>query len=141
MTSVGRRFVLTALAFPQWLFGPRAAGLDLGPGVIAAGWCALMICKPEVFDRGSFIGMAWLPDLAWTLIMAVMALGHAAGLLLPFLRSVRCAASLLSAWMWLVISVSLWRVEFSTGVWVYGVIGFGALFGAIYLAGLPHERR
>ena len=141
MSLVIRRLVLTALAFPDWLFGRRAAGLDLGVGLIAAGWFGLMVCKPEVFDRGSFIGMAWLPDVVWMLIMAIMALGHAAGLAFPFLRSLRCAASLLSAWMWLVISVSLYRVEFSTGVWVYGVIGCGSLFGAIYLAGLPRERR
>lgn len=136
-----RRFVLAALTIPDWLYGRRAAGLDLGPGALAAGWATLMICRPEMFDRGSFVGMGWVPDPIWIFLMVVMTILHLAGLVRPNWRPLRTSAALLSAWAWIFVAVSFARVEIGTGVIAYGIFGIGALGASFYLAGQPRERR
>ena len=130
-----RRLVTWLLGFPEWLYGRRAAGLDLGPGLIATGWAALMIGKPGMFDRGAFVGMNWLPDAAWIGLMILIAGLHGVGLARPGWIALRVAASLLSAWAWIFVAASLWRVELTTGCVSYSLFGLGSLVAAIHLAG------
>ena len=138
-----RRAVATLLTplvrFVEWLFGPRAPGIDLALLLFAAGWGGLMIGRPAVFDRGAFAGMRWLPDATWIAFFVSVAGMHAAGLARWDWRNLRCAACLLSAWVWISVSVSIWKVELVPGVIVYGVVGLGALCGAIYLSGQPRK--
>lgn len=136
-----RRLALGFFSLAAWLFGPRAAWLDLKLAVLAGGFFALMIAKPALFDRGGLAGVSWLPDPAWITLMAVLTVLHGLGLARPWQHKVRIAASLGSAWVWTLVALSIWRVELSTGVLNYGLVGLGALFGAIYVAGLPRESR
>lgn len=136
-----RTIVATALRFPDWLFGRRCAGMDLGPGLIAAGWTVLMIVNPDLFDQGSFVGMSWLADEYWIALFAIITGLHALGMVLIRAVWVRVSAALMSAWAWIFVAVSLHRVAFTPGVIAYGVIGSSCVLGAIYLAGLPRERR
>lgn len=135
-----RRVALRLLAFPDWLYSPRAAGFDLGLGLLAFGWGSLMLLKPTMFDAGTYVGMTWLPDAVWITLMFVISGLHLGGLLCPLWKAVRVTASLLSSWTWFFVSLSLARVEINTGVIAYGLNGWGALFAAIYLAGLPSGR-
>lgn len=132
-----RRFVNWLLGFPDWLYGRRSAGFDLGPALMAGGWAWLMISRPALFDRGSFLGMSWLPDEVWIGQMLLLAGLHAIGLLRPACLKLRIAAALGSAWTWIFVSFSFARVEVSTGVLAYMIFGCGALCAAIYLAGQP----
>ena len=127
-------------AFASWLFGARAAWIDMKLSALSAGWCALMVARPELFDRGVLSGLDWLPDPVWIWLMAALATFHAVGLIRPRRVRLRIATALVSAWTWLFVALSLARVEFTTGILNYALIGFGALFGAIYIAGLPRER-
>ena len=135
-----RRPVDALVGFADRLFGPLALWVDLKLTLLSAGWFVLMICKPAMFDRGVLAGLSWLPDEVWILLMGALAVGHGVGLVRPWWRNLRTGASLTSAWVWLFVATSLGRVEISTGVLNYAVVGAGALFSAIYLSGLARER-
>lgn len=132
--------VTPLVRFVEWLFGPAAPGLDVGLCLFAAGWGGMMLGKPEMFDRGQFVGMQWLHDEIWIGFFLLLTLTHAAGSIRPHWRSLRVGAHLLSAWIWISVSVSLFRVEMTTGVLAYCIVGFGALCGGIYIAGLPPRK-
>ncbi|MFC5553637.1 hypothetical protein [Methylobacterium iners] len=123
----------------EWLFGPRIPGLDFGMCLFALGWGYLMVTKPQLFDKGSWAGMQWLPDPVWIAFFTALTLMHALGWLLPRRRALRVAALLLSAWVWITIAGSFLRVDLTPGVFVYSIIGFGALCGAIYVSGLSRN--
>lgn len=123
----------------EWLFGPQLPCLDVGLFLFAFGWCSLMLCKPALFDSGQFVGMQWLHDVAWIGFFAALTIMHGAGFVQPRWRSMRVAASLLSAWIWMSISGSFLRVEMTTGVLAYAIVGLAALCGSIYIAGLPRN--
>ena len=125
----------------DWIYGPRGFGIDLGLGLFAGGWAAFMAGKSELFDRGVYIGMGWLPDSVWLSVLIGLTAMHFAGLVRPRWAKLRIAASLCSSWTWISVSLSLWRVELVPGVWVYGLFGAGALCGAIYVASLTGEMR
>ncbi|MGX5776500.1 hypothetical protein [Methylorubrum zatmanii] len=134
----------TALAarpvrFAEWLFGPLAPGVDLGLMLIAAGWAMLEVLKPQLFDRGAFVGMSWVADPIWFAIHVMLVTLHGMGLLRPHWRMLRFSAAFLSSWHWLVVALSLLRVEMNTGVLAYGLLGLFALFSGIYLAGVPRK--
>lgn len=131
--------VTPLVRFVEWLFGPRAPGLDLGLCLLAAGWGSLMVLKPKLFDTGQFVGMQWLPDAAWIGFFALITVLHGVGCVRPYWRSWRVAGSLLSAWAWMSVSGSLLRVEMTTGVLAYAIAGLGALCGGIFIAGLPRN--
>ncbi len=131
--------VTPLVRFVEWLFSPAASGLDVGLCLFAAGWGGLMIAKPALFDTGQFVGMQWLRDEAWIGFFLLLTLTHAAGCLRPHWRTMRVGACLFSAWIWISVSVSLYRVEMTTGVLAYCIVGFGALAGGIYIAGLPRK--
>lgn len=138
-----RRAATTAITpivrFAEWVFGPRAAGIDLLLCLLSAGWAVLMVCRPQIFDQGTFVGMNWLADDIWLGFFVSLALLHLAGLLLLAWPTLRCAGALLSAWIWLSVAVSFATIEITTGVLVYGLIGSAALLGAIYLQGQPRK--
>lgn len=129
--------VTPLVRFVEWLFSPRAPGLDVGLCLFAGGWGYLMITRPALFDVGQFVGMQWLADQIWITFFCLLAVMHAVGCARPSWRSLRVAANLLSAWIWISVAGSFLRVELTTGVVAYAVVGFGALCGAIYIAGLP----
>lgn len=131
--------VTPLVRFVEWLFGPRAPGIDLGLCLYAAGWLLLMIGKPELFDTGTFLGMAWLSDAVWIGLFAVVTGLHLVGLLALEWRGLRCMACLLSAWVWISVSVSFATVEVTTGVLTYAITGAGALAGALFLSGQPRK--
>lgn len=131
--------VTPLVRFVEWLFGPAAPGIDVGLCLFAAGWGGMMIAKPEMFDRGQFVGMQWLRDEIWIGFFLLLTVAHAAGGLRPYWRTLRVGAGLLSAWIWISVSGSLYRVEMSTGVLAYAIVGFGALCGSIFIAGLPRK--
>lgn len=135
-----RRPVTGILFAAEWLYGPRAAGFDVALGALAAGWYGLMIGRPEMFDRGSLLGLTWLPDAVWICLLGCLAGMHMVGLVRPSWRAWRVSAVLASSWTWLFVSLSLSRIELTTGVIAYGVIGLGAVFGGIYLASLPRAQ-
>lgn len=123
----------------EWVFGPRAPGIDLVLGLLSAGWAGLMLFRPQLFDVGAFVGMQWLADGIWMAFFVQLAAMHTAGLLLASWRTLRCASCLLSAWIWLSVAVSLLTIEITTGVVVYSLVGGMALLGAIYLQGQPRK--
>lgn len=125
------------LAFVERLFGARAGWIDFKLSVLAGGWAALMIARPDIFDRGNFAGLNWLPDPVWIGLLVTLAVVHAIGFLRPGIRILRPLASAVSAWAWIFVAISLWRVEMGPGVINYAIVGVGALLGMIYLAGLP----
>ena len=131
--------VTPLVRFVEWLFGPLAPGLDIGLCICAGGWAYLMLTKPALFDKGSWAGMQWLPDSAWIGLFCILTLMHGLGFLRPRWRGLRTAALLLSAWIWMSLAASFLRVELTPGVFVYAVMGFGALCGGIYLQGLPRD--
>jgi hypothetical protein len=133
------RAVTPLVRFVEWMFGSSAPGLDLGLFLFAFGWGSLMLLKPRLFDTGQFVGMQWLPDATWIGFFAMLSVMHGAGFLCPRWRALRVAAGLLSAWIWMSVSGSLLRVEMTTGVLAYAIVGFGALCGSIYVAGLPRH--
>lgn len=125
--------------FVEWAFGPKAAGIDLGLSLFAAGWASLMLAKPQLFDRGSYQAMSWMADEVWIGFFIFLTTLHVTGLVRPLWRELRCAAALLSAWIWISVSASFATIEIATGVLTYTVIGLFALCGAIYLSGQPRK--
>lgn len=138
---MGRWTALAArpVRFAEWAFGPRRPDLDLVLMTISLGWAILEVTRPELFDTGAFVGMAWVSDPAWFTLHVVLAALHALGLLRLHWRTLRIGAAFLSSWHWLLVAVSLLRVEWTTGVFAYGAIGVWALIGGVYLAGLPRK--
>lgn len=128
--------VSAVVGFVDRLYGRRASAVDLSLGLIAFGWLVLEIVRPELFDQRSYTGMAWMPDEAWMALFGVLTILHARGLLRPFAKTVRTIACAGSSWVWLFVSLSLARIEVTTGVWIYAVVGVGALGAAIYVANL-----
>ncbi|KQO53087.1 hypothetical protein [Methylobacterium sp. Leaf85] len=139
MKRVAEATVTPLVRFVEWLFGPHAPGIDLLLGLFAAAWGGLMLTRPHVFDRGAFVGLSWMPDAYWLGFFAVLTALHALGFFRLWLRSVRVAACLLSAWIWITVPVSLYRIELTTGVLIYPIIGCAALCGALYLSGQPRK--
>lgn len=133
------RIVTPIVRFAEWVFGPRAPGVDLLLGLLAGGWAGLMLFRPQLFDVGAFVGMQWLADDIWLSFFASLATMHLCGLLFASWRTLRCAGCLLSAWIWLSVAVSLATIEITTGVVAYTLVGLGALLGAIYLQGQPKK--
>ena len=129
------RLVSPLLSCAEWLFGRRAAGIDLALGCLAVGWCCLMVAKPAMFDRPGYAGFAWLPDAGWIALSAALAGAHGLGLQFPAFRGLRAVACLGSSWLWIFVALSLGRVEIVPGVINCGIVGIGALFGAIHVAG------
>ncbi len=138
-----KRAATTALTplvrFVETMYGPRALGIDLGLCLIAAGWASLMVAHPEKFDRGTYVGMTWLPDAAWIAVFVLLTIMHGVGAACADWRVLRVAACLLSAWIWLSVTCSIFRVEMTTGVIAYGLFAACALTGAVYLSGQPHK--
>jgi hypothetical protein len=126
--------ILPLLRFVEWLFGPRFGAVDLGLMLIAAGWSGLLIGHPTLFDQASFRGLAWLADEVWTGLMLTLVGAHAVGIWRPRWAAVRIAAILLSSWAWIFVAISFARVQISTGVVTYALIGLGALCAAIHVA-------
>lgn len=135
-----KRVLLPLPRFVGWLFGRRGQGIDLALAPPAIGWAALMLLKPELFDVGSFQGMAWLPDTAWIAVMAALGCGHVAGLALPGHVRPRVWLCFVAAWVWLSIAISLGRQGPGTGVILYAELGLMALFGGLHLSSLPRDR-
>lgn len=131
--------VTPLVRFVEWLFGPRMPGIDVGLCLFALGWGSLMLFKPRLFDTGQFVGMQWLHDTVWIGFFGALTVMHAAGFARTHWRALRVAAGLLSAWIWMSVSGSLLRVEMTTGVLAYAIVGAMALFGSIYIAGLPRH--
>lgn len=129
--------VTPIVRFVEWLFGPRAPGIDLALALFASGWAWLMLVKPELFDRSPFVGMNWLPDASWICLFWGMAGLHGLGFIRPTAITIRQGACLLSAWIWITVSASIATIEITTGVVTYGIIGAGALAGALYISGQP----
>ena len=123
----------------EWLYGPKAAGIDLFMALVSAGWAGLMLARPDAFDRGSYVGMTWMADALWIGFFVLLAVLHVVGLVRPSMRNLRCGASLLSAWIWISVSASLATIELLPAVFTYAAIGMGALGGAIYLSGQPRK--
>lgn len=123
----------------EWLFGPKAPGIDLQLMLFAAGWAGLMVAHPTLFDRGTYVGMNWLPDDYWILFFLILTTMHAVGLVRTGWRALRYTACLLSAWIWISVSASFATIEITTGVLFYAVVGAEALAGAIYLSGQPRK--
>lgn len=140
MTGFAGRVARPVVMFSEWFFGRGLPGIDLFLGLLSAGWFALMLSKPEMFDRGNFIGMAIMPDPAWIFVFGSLVCLHAAGTVRPGWRNLRMGAALLSAWVWLFLAFALAGVEFSTGTWAYALVGILAAIAAIYLSGLPRAR-
>ena len=139
MTRPAATVVAPLVRFAEFVFGPLAPGIDLVLALFAAGWATLMVERPELFDRGSFVGMTWLPDPAWITFLTLLALLHGIGFFRLHARNLRVASALMSAWIWICVSVSFLRVDVSTGVISYAIIGLSALLGGVYLAGLPRK--
>lgn len=133
--------VTPILRLANWTFSYGAPGVDLVLCLLAAGWAALMIGRPDLFDQGSFVGLSWLPDPAWIAITLLLALAHAFGLRCPDWLNWRMATLLSSGWMWLCVAASFLRVDIGTGVLAYSLFGSLALLGAIYVGGLPRRSR
>lgn len=139
MTGRWTSLAARPVRFAEWMFGPQAAVIDLALMVMAAGWAMLEVLKPQLFDTGAFVGLAWIAEPVWFALHVVLTILHGAGLLRPFWRNLRIAAAFLSAWHWLFVAFSLLRIEMTTGVLAYGALGSFALFGGIYLAGVPRK--
>lgn len=131
--------VTPLVRFVEWLFGPQAPGVDLVLCLFAASWGGLMLARPAIFDKGAFVGMQWLPDAVWIVFFSALTVMHALGFFLWAARWVRVAACLLSAWIWISVAVSFSKVEVTTGVLTYAIIGGAALCGALYLSGQPRK--
>lgn len=125
----------------EWLFGPLAPAIDLMLLLFASGWAILEVMKPAYFDTGAFVGLSWVADPYWFAIHVALTVLHGIGLVRLHWRALRVFGAFFSAWNWLFISVSLSRVEITTGVLAYAILGFFALMGGIYLAGLPRKAR
>lgn len=136
MTRAAARLV----HFAEWSFGPQAPAIDLGLMLFAAGWAVLEVTRPQIFDTGAFVGLAWVSDPVWFGLHALLTVMHGAGLVRLHWRSLRAASAFLSAWHWLFVAASLFRIEMTTGVLAYGLLGLFALTGGIYLVGLPARR-
>lgn len=135
-----RKAIGRLVGLVDWLYGRPAAGIDCGLGAIAAGWGTLMLARPAIFDAGAYAGMTWLPDPVWSGLMIAVALLHLAGVLRPAWINLRTGTALVSAWIWLFIAMSLLRIALSPGVITYSILGVGALFGAIHIAGSRQRR-
>ncbi|WP_264047519.1 hypothetical protein [Methylobacterium flocculans] len=131
--------VTPLVRFVEWLFGPLAPGIDLILCLFAASWGSLMIARPQIFDRGAFVGMGWLPDVTWIAFFAILTVLHGLGVFCCYLRWIRVTACLLSAWIWISVAVSFAKIEVTTGVLTYAIIGGAALCGALYLSGQPRK--
>lgn len=127
------------IRFAEWLFGPLAPGLDLGLMLLPAGWAILEVTRPQLFDSGAFVGLSWVSDPVWFSLHCLLTALHGIGLVRPYWRVLRIGAAFLSAWHWLFVALSLVRVEMTTGVIAYAIIGAWALVGGVYLAGLPRK--
>lgn len=125
--------------FAEWLFGPLAIIIDIVLLLFAAGWAILEVMRPGLFDTGAFVGLSWVADPYWFCLHALLTVLHGTGVVRPHWRALRVSASFLSAWNWLFVSLSMVRVELTTGVLAYAILGFFALFGGIFLAGLPRK--
>lgn len=135
---------LTAIAlrpvrFAEWLFSPLAPTIDLILMLFAAGWAILEATRPHVFDIGAFVGLRWVSDPIWLTLHVGLTLLHGVGLIWPYWRVLRISAAFLSAWHWLFVAISLLRIDFTPSVVAYSIVGFWALFGGVYLAGLPRK--
>jgi hypothetical protein len=126
--------ILPLLRFVEWLFGPRFGAVDLGLMLLAAGWSGLLLGKPSLFDQASFAGLHWIADEVWTSLMCGLVGAHGVGIWRPRWAAVRIGAILLSSWVWIVVAVSFARIQISTGVVTYSLIGLGALCAAIHVA-------
>lgn len=136
----GWMFLVTGpVRFAEWLFGPLAAIIDMVLLLFAAGWAIMEVMKPAYFDTGAFIGLSWVSDPIWFSLHVVLTVLHGLGLVRLHWRTLRAGAAFLSAWNWLFISLSLVRIEMTTGVLAYAILGGMALFGGIFLAGLPRK--
>lgn len=120
----------------QWLFEPRAPGVDLTLALFALAWGGLMVLRPEIFDRDSYSGLTVLPDIAWIVGFSSLVGVHLLGMWRLHWRSMRITGCLVSSWAWYFVAFSLGRVDITTGVLTYGIVGSAALAGAIYIAGL-----
>lgn len=125
--------------FADWLFSPAAPSIDLVLMLFAAGWAMLEVMRPQLFDVGAFVGLSWLADHYWFALHVSLTMLHGLGLIRPCWRFLRVAAAFLSSWNWLFVSVSLLRIEITTGVLAYAILGGWALFSGVYLAGLPRK--
>ncbi|WP_437871312.1 hypothetical protein ACSD7O_22300 [Methylorubrum extorquens] len=139
MKRIATALITPLVRFVEWLFGPTAAGVDLALSLFAGGWAGLMIARPQIFDHGTFKGMYWMADEVWIAFFTILATLHVIGLFRPLWREMRCAAALVSAWIWISVSASFATIEITTGVLTYTIIGAGALCGAIYLSGQPRK--
>ena len=136
MTRAAARLV----RFAEWTFGPQAPSIDLALMLFAAGWAILEVMRPQIFDTGAFVGLAWVSDPIWFGLHVLLTVLHGSGLVRPHWRSLRAGSAFLSAWHWLFVAVSLFRIEMTTGVLAYLLLGMFALTGGIYLVGLPGRR-
>jgi len=125
----------------EWMFGPLAPAIDLVLLFFAAGWAILEVLKPAYFDTGAFVGLNWLSDPYWFALHVTLTVLHGIGLTRPHWRVIRVGGAFLAAWNWLFVSLSLARIEITTGVLAYAIVGVFALLGGIYLAGLPRKAR
>lgn len=130
--------------FTERLFGAGVPGFNFAMFLFAAVWAVLMPLRPETFDTGRFAGMHWLPDAAWIVFFAVLALLHALAFFRPDRPNITITADLLTAWIWLSVAASFLRIEVKTGTLtpgtcIYIIMGFSALFHGIYCVGRPRN--
>lgn len=127
------------LRFLRWFFGARAAGLDVVLAFPAAGWAALLIADPAMFERGNWANIAFLSPRAWLAIMLVLAVAHALCIAVP-LRWLRVSAAASSAWVWLFITYAIGRNGITPGTFVHMELGLIALLGGLHVYGLRETR-
>lgn len=133
--------VAPVLRLATWFFRHDAPWIDVVMGALAAAWSSLMICRPDIFDQGSFVGMSWLPDLVWIGFTLLLAAAHLVGLFRLGWRTWRMLTALGSSWMWLCVATSFLRVDIGTGVCTYAIFGGIALLGGIYVGVQPRRVR
>lgn len=139
VTGPWSRLAAHPVRFAEWLFGPLAPAIDLGLMLVAAGWAVLEVTRPQIFDAGALRGLAWISDPVWIAIHAGLTVLHGIGLVRPYARTLRIAAAFASSWHWLFVALSLVRIEMTTGVVAYSLLGAYALVGGVYLAGVPRK--
>lgn len=139
MTGRLTAVALRPVRFAEWLFSPLAPSIDLVLMLYAAGWAILEVTRPHVFDIGALVGLRWVSDPTWIVLHLVLTVLHGIGLVRPYWRVLRIGAAFLSAWHWLFVAISLVRIDITPSVVAYSILGFWALFGGVYLAGLPRK--
>ncbi|MEN5083698.1 hypothetical protein ABE438_14540 [Bosea sp. TWI1241] len=126
------------VSFLRWVFGPCAPWLDLVLAFPALCWAALLIARPEVFERGNWAKIGLLPSEAWLVIMVGLGAVHLI-CVAQRLHSLRIVAAAGSAWCWLFIAYVIGRNGITPGTILHAELGLIALFGGLHLYSSPRR--